>query len=53
MPNAAWWIWLVGFLSKYVGQVPGLLATVKVAQTSGVTFGRLASTWALSTTWWC
>lgn len=43
-------IWLVGFLSKYVpGKVPGLLATVKVAQTSGVTFGRLASTWALST----
>lgn len=43
-------VWLIGFLSKYVpGKVPGILATVKVAQSGGVTLGRLASTWALST----
>lgn len=42
-------IWLVGFLGKYVpGKVPGILATIKVAHAGGVTWGRLASTWALS-----
>lgn len=40
---------MMGFLSKYIpGKVPGLVATIKVAQASGVTFGRLGSTWALS-----